>query len=37
MTSAGSLILLVLLALGLIDLVGNRHKMETWGVPNRWP
>ena len=31
-TGAGSLILLVLLALGLIDLIRNRHKMETWQV-----
>jgi heme/copper-type cytochrome/quinol oxidase subunit 2 len=29
---AGSLVLLVLIALGLIDLIRNRHRMETWQV-----
>ncbi len=29
---AGSVLLLVLLVVGLVDLVRNRHTMETWQV-----
>lgn len=32
MAGAGSVLLLVLMALGLVDLVRNRHKMKTWEV-----
>ena len=29
---AGSLILLIVAVVGLVDLIRNRHKMETWQV-----
>lgn len=32
MAGAGSLLLLVLMVLGLVDLFRYRHKMETWQV-----
>ena len=28
----GSVVLLILAAVGLVDLIRNRHKMETWQV-----